>query len=438
MRNIGFTLFVSLISVSSFFSFAQHTVLPGDKSIDVSFLKSGLNTMAYKIVQNGQTIDIGTYEIENVLDKGILTSYSKLYIKNYAKPWTDICAVEANTLKPLSFSSDRDKRYYSLVFSDPINGELTNFVSGKKESISLSIKSDYFSSHFSPQLIKTLPLKLGYKATIPVYDYEAPDKSKIYNNTINEVKTDIYTSTLTGKHEVWRVNVSEESTGDIYDYHIDKKTRRLWMINLLTAKGQHIVLYDKESDYNPVKQKFDKEKTLASITKGNATVTGEVFGRADKNADNWMAVVNRNPKQMAAKGTTVYLIPYSAWYKEYFALNKDLKKVGRKFNMPKEALECILVSYVYDDQGHFEFANLMPGEYLIYSLFGFNENYAQTSFVGTRDLYVGNIYQGSSDITQTNRWSGNMSAFAEEIIKIETDGEAIEIKLKKQEKSKVF
>jgi len=45
------------------------------------------------------------------------------------------------------------------------------------------------------------------------------------------------------------------------------------MINLLTAKEHNIVLHNKESGYNPVMQKFDKEKTLASITKGSATVT---------------------------------------------------------------------------------------------------------------------------------------------------------------------
>jgi hypothetical protein len=39
-----------------------------------------------------------------------------------------------------------------------------------------------------------------------------------------------------------------------------------------------------------------------------------------------MAVVNWNPKQIVAKGTSVYLIPYDAWYKEYFVLNKDCKK----------------------------------------------------------------------------------------------------------------
>jgi hypothetical protein len=69
MRQIGFTLLVSLISLSFFFSLAQHTVVPGEKSLDVSFLKQGITTVAYTIVQNSQTVDEGTYEIENIIDK---------------------------------------------------------------------------------------------------------------------------------------------------------------------------------------------------------------------------------------------------------------------------------------------------------------------------------------------------------------------------------
>jgi hypothetical protein len=43
--------------------------VPGEKSLDVSFLKQGISTVAYTIVQNSQTVDEGTYEIENIIDK---------------------------------------------------------------------------------------------------------------------------------------------------------------------------------------------------------------------------------------------------------------------------------------------------------------------------------------------------------------------------------
>ena len=72
--------------------------------------------------------------------------------------------------------------------------------------------------------------------------------------------------------------------------------------------------------------------------------------------------------------------------------------------MPKKALECILISGFYDDKGHFEFTNLMPGKYFIYSQFTMYEDHHEHVVVGRSDNYCGNVYQGSSDITQRNNW----------------------------------
>lgn len=420
------------------YGLGQMVILPGDKSIDKTFIKPGLTTMSYFIDNAGQPTEIGTYEIEIIKENKQITVNSTLYFKNSEKQWQDICVVDEDNFKPISYSSDRDERKYTINFSNSITGNLTSKTSKETTTIKESPKEKYFDINIYPHILKALPLTLGYKALIPVYDYEASYKGKIYNVVIKQVASTMYSSALTGKHDAWRVSVFEESSGHNFDYIIDKKSRRLWQILIAAKEGQMMALTDKESDYNPLKQKFDKEATVQLISKGKSIIKGQVFGRANKNDESWVTAVNWNPKQVARKGTAVYLIPYTNWYKEYFEINRQLRKDGRKYNMPKEALECILVSRIYDDKGHFEFANIMPGEYIVYSQFQFFEKHHEDVVVGRRDVFQGNVYMGSSDITQRNRWSQLEYAFAEELVVIAKDGEMKEVKMKKDKNSKFF
>lgn len=432
------TLFLLNLLVLNQVSIAQSITLPGDSGLDNSYIKSGLTTLEFLMNSNDSFREIGTYEIEIKRSDEELTVNSTLYFKDSDKQWEDKCVVNATTLAPIRFASQRDELNYNLHFTNKLTGEFIDIKKEVKTAIDFSIKEKFYDINIIPHLLKTLPLKLGYKTILRVYDYEATDKTTTHKVLVNEVKSDVYESSITGSHDVWKVSVFEESTGHKYDYFIDKGNRRIWQIIIVSNKGQLMLLYDRESDYNPVKQEFDKTATKALITDGNSSIKGQVFGRANKNIESWVTVVNWNPKQVAKKGTSVFLIPFTEWHREYFEVNKQLKKEGRKFNMPKEVLECILVSDIYDDDGHFEFVNLMPGTYLIYSQFEFFENYVQDNVVGSRDHYMGNVYQGSSDILQRSRWSQKETAFSEEIVEISVNGEAKEIKLKKQNKSKVL
>ena len=98
---------------------------------------------------------------------------------------------------------------------------------------------------------------------------------------ITDVKSNIYNSELTGEHQVWKVSVNEESTGNIYDYFIDKTSRKIYKITV-SSKGNNLMLVDKETDFNPFKNKFDKEATLKMLTKGNSVISGEAFAKDDR------------------------------------------------------------------------------------------------------------------------------------------------------------
>ena len=291
---------VSTLHLFSIFSFGQQIILPGDKSIDKDFLKPSLTTMGYFLSSNDQLIDIGTYEIEVSTNNQKTIVNSTLFFKDSEKQWKDVCVVNANNLSPISYSSDRDERNFSLRFANTITGEFIDKKNGQKEPIKKLIKEQYFDINFYPHILKALPLKLGYKAIIPVYDFEAIDNSKIYNVLVNDVRSDVYKSINTGNHNVWKTSVFEESTGNKFEYFIDKQTRRLWQIKILAKDGQLMLLTDKESDYNPIKQKFNKKETLKLVSNGKSLIIGQVFGRA-RNDDARIKIINYNPKQFAVK-----------------------------------------------------------------------------------------------------------------------------------------
>jgi hypothetical protein len=242
----------------------------------------------------------------------------------------------------------------------------------------------------------------------------------------------MYVSNLTGEHKVWQVNVFEEATKDNYTYYIDKDTRRLWKVEVLT-QGQRLLMVDKETDYNPFTTKFNKEQTLKMVTSGNSVVLGQAFARDNQNEGmlKGIAVLNINKKQFAQNGTTVVLIPYTDYFKEWMKLNEASRKKGRAIPLPKDATDCIKVTTVYDNEGHFEFTNLMPGDYLIYSEFGYVHTSVRSEVTGYTDNYINGLYQGSYTHTTTNAYNSNAAAAVKKTITIKTDGEKVSVKLKK-------
>lgn len=126
------------------YGLGQMVILPGDKSIDKTFIKPGLTTMSYFIDNAGQPNEIGTYEIEIIKESKQITVNSTLYFKNSEKQWQDICVVDEDNFKPISYSSDRDERKYSISFSNSITGNLTNKTSKETTTIKESPKEKYF------------------------------------------------------------------------------------------------------------------------------------------------------------------------------------------------------------------------------------------------------------------------------------------------------
>lgn len=179
------------------------------------------------------------------------------------------------------------------------------------------------------------------------------------------------------------------------------------------------------------KAKFSKEETMKLVTAGKSSIKGQAFARDNSNGIKGIAVLNINKKQFAPPGTVVMLLPFTDYFKEWMEVSKKYGKQGKVVELPKEARECIRFAQVTDREGHFEFNNLMAGQYLLYSSFGYEHTKHATEVVGRRDHYVNNSYQGSSDIERHFSYGVNANAYVDKVVTIKADGDVEQIKLKK-------
>jgi hypothetical protein len=427
-----------LLALIQFFTFnvlAQQTILPGDVSINKSLLKSNTTNMEYSILQNEKYVLIGNYKMEVEFNNQLLDIHSTFTLKNKTIFSKSHIIADGNSFKPISLESQRSDRTINLNFSNDITGVIEDHGQGKKTKINEKSTGAYFDITTYPYILPALPLKEGFRAKIPVYNYEAPSTDKKYSNAIIVgVTPDTYYSLYTGNHKVWNVAVLEEGTNQIISFIIDQETGKFWKVLIRTADEKHIEMKNTESDYNPLKSKFDKQTTLNLVTKGKSVIKGQAFARDNKGGVSLVGktILNLDKKQLAGKGTKIILTPYTEYFKELNKVNEaNYKKFMQPLPLPEGAEECLKETTVYDDEGHFEFSNLMPGKYLLTTVFLFDHAASSTSVVGYSDYYTNGYYQGSSAITNTHYFDVALDAKIRKLVEINKDGEIVIVKLKK-------
>jgi hypothetical protein len=411
---------------------AQTTSTAARLPFDKQWLKNGNYEMTCFVVADGRQVEISSFVIDIKLSKETLSIYTTLSLPGSSDQWIDTSIADATSFKPIYRSSYNVNQEMQLRYGTAVTGYHYDKKTKKRSLIKDAVKESFLDSYTYPYLLGLLPLTSGYSASLPVYDYKPEHTSHVKQAVIEEVKTSTYVSSLTGAHKVWQVTVLEAANNEKYDYYIDQETRRLWKIDIL-SKGQHLVMMDKEIDYNPFKNTFDKVATLQLIKGGSAVISGQVFARDNENGGllKGKAILNINKKQFARTGTSIILIPFTEFFKEWIKLNEASRKKGRSIPLPKEATDCMKVTTVHDDKGHFEFVNLMPGDYLLYTEFRYVHTSHETEVVGYTDTYINGMFQGSTENTVTNSYQGNASAAVKKVVTIKKEGEKVEVSLKK-------
>lgn len=428
-----FVLYTLLFIIGDSRSFSQSMLTPGGSSFDKKLISNSKYEMACFAFSGKQMVEVSSFSVQVINNGKFFSVLTNLTMLSNNEQYIDTSIADASSLKPIYRSSYNPNRDFVLKYDQKVTGFYYDKKTNTKNQVSESVKDAVFDSYIYPYLLGSLPLTSGYKANLPVYDYKPDNASNIKNTRIEEVKSNIYKSEMTGEHKVWQVSVFEEATTEKYEYYIDKDNRKLWKIEILAANGQRFALLNKELDYNPFTSTFNKGETLKLIKEGTATIEGVAFARDNGNEGplKGIAVLNINKKQHAKMGTSVILIPYTAYFKEWVSLNEKLRKKGRSVPLAKEAAECIKTTTVYDNDGHFEFTNLMPGEYLLYTEFGYVHTSTHTEVVGYTDTYINGMFQGSSANTETHKYGTNAVAGIKKVIEIKKTGEKLAVKLKK-------
>lgn len=422
------SIFILYISVCT----AQNTISPSDNQLDAQGMKDNQFEMSYWAVKDGRKVEIGSFKVSLSYQKNLFSVYTVLQFTNSDELWIDTCLSDRQTFKPIYRSSFNKDREMVIKYQNEVKGYYVDKKTNKRKIVQEPIKEPFFDFHCYPYLLSMLPLASGYKKNLMVYDYNPENSNNLKKARIEEVRSNIYVSDNTGEHKVWQISVFEESTNDQYQYYIDKETGKIWKIEIL-AKGQQLLLINKELDHNPYTSRFDKEKTLKLIKDGNSVISGQVFARDNHNDGmlKGMAVLNINKKQFARQGTKIVLIPYTNFFKEWLIVNEKSRKKGLKVALPQDAAACIKTTTVYDNEGHFEFTNLMPGDYLIYTEFGYVHTGVKTEVIGYTDTYINGMFQGSRENTTSYGYSTNAAASVKKIVTINQDGENVSVKLKR-------
>jgi len=427
MRTISVIFFVFLnLNTNS-----QSLIKPGDNSFDKNFIKSTHYEMAYFAVSGRQTVEISSFDVEVKVNGKTISVYTRINSPAGNSIWSDTSIADILTLKPIYRSSNNSDKQYHIKYGTAIEGDYHDKRSNKNSQIRDKNKGDFFDSFIYPYLLGALPLTSGYKVILPVYEYKPEAKSMISNTRITEVKSSMHRSEITGEHAVWQVSVFEEGTNVKYEYYIDKESRKLWKVEILASNGKQYLLVDKELDYNPFTAIFDKDQTYKMVSAGSGTISGQIYARDNQNSLKGIAILNINKKQYAQQGTTVILIPYTDYFKEWVSLNEKLRKKGRAVPISKEAAECIKITSVYDNDGNFEFTNLMPGEYYLFTEFGYTHTASRTEVVGYTDIYINGFFQGSTANTEVYKYNTNVKAAVKKIVTIKKEGDKVTVKLKK-------
>jgi len=414
-----------------FAAFCQKAVAPGSKDINTKYIKPEKSLYTVYYVKDTSWTKMGSLTYDIVAENNQLSLTNSYTPKDNSRTSARTTVADAQTLKPISYTSDGKEAKINLNFGETITGNYYSKKTKKDKKLKLNPKEAYIDWNWTDHFIGTLPLDVGYKARFPQFYYTDGSDVFIEYYTIKEVKSFSYNSPKTGKHEAWLVTVSEESSGGIYNYIIDKKDHRLWQREMSMGKGMWEITTNEELDYQPIKNKFDKEQVVQQISKGNSVIIGTAYARSDS-GKKLGGLVNTAKKQYAPKGTEITLFPDSAYYEEWLEVNKKIRKQKKMPEVPLNADfgYSVKKAKVYDDQGHFEFADLMPGTYLVMASFDFSNSYNYSYVSGYTNYYNYWGYTGSSTNYGTARASYVDKANVEKRVTIDKDGEKKEVNLR--------
>ncbi|WP_218588098.1 DUF3108 domain-containing protein [Chitinophaga jiangningensis] len=191
-------------------SFAQKTVVPGSPDINTSRLQTGKSKFTIYYFKDNKWDVKGTYTNDLTI-AGNELKFAVEYIDDKNKWYRSRLSIaDAKTFSPVSYTTKGLKNSLELKFGNPITGKY-QYVNGDKDKpVSIKTSEKFVDFNVAEIMLTTLPLTTGYKATMPQFYLGNSPDSVVSNYTIKDVKSFIYQSPKTGKHESWLLSLLEE------------------------------------------------------------------------------------------------------------------------------------------------------------------------------------------------------------------------------------
>jgi len=431
LTHMNIRTLILAIFLFPFIAICQKIIAPGGSEINTSFLKPQKSLYTVYYVKDTSWTKKGTMTYDITYDANQLIYNYKYTDKSNEWSVSRTSIADAKTLKSISYQSESSNSKLNLEFGNTIKGNYYSKKTKKNKILNLKTPSSFIDFNLADNMMTTLPLTVGYKGTFSQFYYDDNTDTLVSNYRIKEVKSYAYRSPKTGNHDTWLASVLEESTGAIYNFVIDKKDHRLWQREMSLGNGMWEICINEELDYQPIKNQFNKEQSIKQISTGNSVITGTAYAK-DNTGKKLGGLVNTAKKQFAPKGTEITLFPNSAYYEEWVEVNKKIKKQGKIPEVPLDVNfgTAIKKTKVYDDEGHFEFADLLPGTYVIMASFDFTNSYNYSYVTGYTNYYNYWGYTGSNTNYGSAKQHYRDQANVEKLVTIDRDGDTKDINLR--------
>lgn len=236
MIKILFTLLT--FAALPFLGRSQELIKPQNNLVDKQWIKGQNYQMVWTILRDTASMKIGMVTTKVNVAKNQILVITEVKMNSVPTPWIDSTIVRSATLSPVYHASYNAQRDMSIHFGSEITGFYQDKVANKTTAIAQKLPAGYFDSNFYPMLINWLPLKVGYKADLDIYDYNPKGKMGVIKAHILSVSEGTYRTQKLGDRKVWIVEASDEIGGSADSksiYQIDQLNRQLYKQKIMAG-----------------------------------------------------------------------------------------------------------------------------------------------------------------------------------------------------------
>ena len=220
---------------------AAQQILPGSSDLQAKWIQNSTYKMKWFMISDTARRELG--EITTTIkkqDQTVIVS-QQVKINGMPDPWVDSTVADLKSFAPIYHSSSNRQRSMQLQFKGPlVSGSYTDNMKKTTANISDTATGSFFDSNIYPNLLAWLPLKPGFKADIPVYNWNSVSEHGVVNVKVEDVKEQNYSLSNGQTIPVFVISVRDEISKSSSTYFIGKSDRKTYEIQ--TSAGPRRML----------------------------------------------------------------------------------------------------------------------------------------------------------------------------------------------------